>query len=123
MGNYRDLGARKSSQELAVAIYQFTDRFPASERFGLTSQMRRAAVSVMSNIAEGAGRGTDAQFASFLRISRGSLHELESQCLLTAELGFSSVGAVDEILKVSDRTGRMLYGLLQSLDTRQHHDT
>lgn len=118
MGDYRDLEAWKSSQELAVAIYRLTARFPASERFGLTSQMRRAAVSIMSNIAEGSGRGTDAQFASFLRISRGSLHELESQCLLSIQLSFSSAEAAQALLKLSDRTGRLLYGLLQSLSTR-----
>lgn len=66
MGDYRDLDAWKASQDLAVLTYQVTERFPSAERFGLTAQMRRAAVSVVSNIAEGAGRGTDTQFAHFL---------------------------------------------------------
>jgi four helix bundle protein len=118
MGGYRDLEAWKSSQELAVAIYRLTARFPAAERFGLTAQMRRAAVSVMSNIAEGAGRGTDAQFASFLRISRGSLHELESQCHLATELGFCLADGAEALLKVSDRTGRLIYRLLESVVAR-----
>ncbi|HET8633304.1 MAG TPA: four helix bundle protein [Gemmatimonadales bacterium] len=115
MGDYRDLEAWRSSQDLAVAIYELTQTFPAAERFGITSQMRRAAVSVMSNIAEGAGRGTDRQLEPFLRIARGSLHELESQCQLAQRLGFCSPEETTEALRISDRTGRQLYRLLRSL--------
>ncbi len=116
MGNYRDLAAWKASQELAVVTYRVTDRFPSGERFGLTAQMRRAAVSIMSNIAEGAGRGTDAQFANFLRIARGSLYELETQGLLATRLGFGSDGAVGELLDIGRQTGRLLHGLLRSIE-------
>lgn len=115
MTDYRRLDAWKSSQTLAVSIYRLTDRFPPRERFGLATQMRRAAVSVMSNIAEGAGRGTDKQFTAFLRIARGSLHEVESQCLLAHELGFSSAEATNDTLDVISRTGRLLHGLLRTL--------
>jgi len=122
MGNYRDLDAWKASKALAVATYRVTDRFPSAERFGLTAQVRRAAVSVMSNIAEGTGRGTDAQFAAFLRIARGSLHELESQGLLAVELGFSSTVASEELLSASRQTARLLHGLLRSVRTRPSDD-
>jgi four helix bundle protein len=116
MGNYRDLAAWTASQSLAVTTYRLTDRFPPAERFGLTSQMRRAAVSVMSNIAEGAGRGTDTQFANFLRIARGSLYELESQALLAIQLGFSEGEGLTELLDHGRKTGRLLHGLLRSIE-------
>jgi four helix bundle protein len=115
MGDYRELDAWQSGQDLAVAIYQLTQTFPTAEKFGITAQMRRAAVSVMSNIAEGAGRGTDRQLIPFLRVARGSLHELESQCQLAQRLGFCSADAASEALRISDRTGRQLYRLLRSL--------
>ncbi|HET7603917.1 MAG TPA: four helix bundle protein [Gemmatimonadales bacterium] len=119
MGKFQDLDVWKSSQELAVTTYRLTATFPAQERYGLTAQMRRAAVSVVSNIAEGTGRGTDAQFAAFLRIARGSLHELECQALLASELGFSDSGNMNELVERSHSTGRLLQGLLRSLHTER----
>jgi four helix bundle protein len=116
MGDYRDLDAWKASQDLAVITYQVTDRFPSAERFGLTSQMRRAAVSVGSNIAEGAGRGTDTQFANFLRIARGSLYELETQGLLAVRLGLGRPEGVQQLLDSGRRTGRLLHGLLKAIE-------
>lgn len=121
MGNFRNLKAWKASQELAVLTYQATDCFPAAERFGLTAQMRRAAVSIMSNIAEGTGHGTDAQFANFLRIARGSLHELESQGLLAIELALCPETALEQLLTGVQRTARLLHGLMRSLETGPSH--
>jgi four helix bundle protein len=118
MGDYRNLDAWKASQDLAVITYRVTDRFPPAERFGLTSQMRRAAVSVVSNIAEGAGRGTDTQFANFLRIARGSLYELETQGLLAVRLGLCGSGGVTELLDSGRHTGRLLHGLLKAIERR-----
>ncbi|HET9150184.1 MAG TPA: four helix bundle protein [Gemmatimonadales bacterium] len=115
MTDFRRLEAWQSSQKLAVVIYQLTTGFPATERFGLVSQMRRAAVSTMSNIAEGAGRGSDREFLAFLRIARGSLHEVESQCLLAQTLGFISPAAADEALGLVGQTGRLLHGLIRAL--------
>jgi four helix bundle protein len=115
MGNYRDLDVWKASQVLAVVTYRLTDHFPSTERFGLTSQMRRAAVSVVSNIAEGTGRGTDAQLANFLHIARGSLRELESQGLLAVELGFSTAEGIAELLDACRKAGRLLHGLLRAI--------
>lgn len=116
MGNYRDLEAWKASQALAVITYRLTSQFPSAERFGLTAQMRRAAVSIVSNIAEGAGRGTDAQLANFLRIARGSLRELESQGLLSLELGLCNADAVADLLEANDTVGKLLYGLLRAVE-------
>jgi four helix bundle protein len=115
MGDYRDLEAWKSSQALAVAVCRLTNHFPSAERFGLVSQMRRAAVSVVSNIAEGCGRGTDAQLANFLRIARGSVHEVEAQALLAVELGFVQSADIADCLDASRKTGGLIYGLLGSM--------
>ncbi|RPI59311.1 MAG: four helix bundle protein, partial [Planctomycetaceae bacterium] len=75
--SYKDLQVWQKSMELAGQIYEATQKFPADERFGLTSQLRRAAVSVPSNIAEGYGRGTRKDYKRFLQVARGSLYELE----------------------------------------------
>ena len=118
MGNYRDLDAWQASRVLAVLTYKVTEQFPHAERYGLTAQMRRAAVSVMSNIAEGTGRGTDTQLAAFLRIARGSLHELENQGSLAVELGFSTTVASEDLLSGSSHTARLLHGLLRPVEAR-----
>lgn len=115
MGNYHTLDVWKASRTLAVSTYRATTEFPPEERFGLTSQMRRAAVSVMSNIAEGAGRGSDAEFRTFLHIARGSLYELESQCMLAQELGFGTATALGAIAEGVVQTAKPLQGLLKSV--------
>ena len=115
MTDFRRLEAWQASQELAVSVYRLTEKFPTAERFGLTAQMRRAAVSIMSNIAEGAGRGTDKEFVAFLRIARGSLHEVESQCLLAEKLNLGTADALTDALDRVGRTGRLLHGLLRAL--------
>jgi four helix bundle protein len=115
MGNYHTLDVWKASRTLAVCTYKATSRFPHEERFGLASQMRRAAVSVMSNIAEGAGRGSDAQLRTFLYIARGSLYELESQCFLAKELGFGSAAIWEEMIDAISQTAKPLQGLLKAI--------
>lgn len=115
MGNYHTLDVWKASRTLAVCTYTATSRFPHEERFGLASQMRRAAVSVMSNIAEGAGRGSDAQLRTFLYIARGSLYELESQCFLAKELGFGSAAIWEEMIDAISQTAKPLQGLLKAI--------
>jgi len=84
--NHKDLNVWKKSMDLAVLIYDLTNAFPNDERFGLTSQMRRAAVSIPSNIAEGAARKSDKEFLQFLSIALGSLSELETQYLLAIRI-------------------------------------
>ncbi|MGH7508809.1 MAG: four helix bundle protein [Gemmatimonadales bacterium] len=87
MGNFRELVVWRRAQDLALAVYRSTSSFPKEERYGLSAQMRRAAVSVSSNIAEGCGRQGDRGLARFLQIARGSVRELECQLLLSCELG------------------------------------
>jgi four helix bundle protein len=88
--SFRDLVAWQSAIELTLAVYKFTAGFPDSERFGLTSQMRRAAVSVASNIAEGYGRSTKGEYVLFLGHARGSCSEIETQIVIAKALGFGT---------------------------------
>jgi four helix bundle protein len=88
MGNYRQLLVWKRAHTLALDVYRATQRFPTEERYGLTAQLRRAAVSVVSNIAEGSGRLGDREHIRFLRIARGSVSEVECQLLLSRDLGY-----------------------------------
>ena len=87
MQDFRNLSVWRLAHELTLAAYRETSRFPSSEQFGLTSQMRRSAASIATNIAEGCGRGSDADFGRFLQIALGSASELEYQLLLAADLG------------------------------------
>jgi four helix bundle protein len=104
--------------DLAEAIYQLTRDFPREEIYGLTSQMRRCAVSVPSNIAEGQGRTTPGEFKQFLGHARGSLLELETQLQLAARLGYCSADRENALLMRSTEVGRVLNGLMGSLETR-----
>ena len=95
--------------ELAKAVYRKTAEFPGEERYGLAQQMRRAAVSIPSNIAEGAGRNRAKEYVHFIGIARGSLAELETQMQLTVMLGFTTKEHAGFAL--ADRTGKLLTGL------------
>ena len=98
-GSYRSLVVWQKSFDLSFAIYCLTKDFPDEERYGLTSQMRRSAVSIPSNIAEGYGRGTKVSFHQFLRIAYGSATELETQLLLAGKLGYCGEGLEQELLR------------------------
>lgn len=113
--SYKDLIVWRKAKELAVEVYRITEQFPRSEIYGLTSQMRRASVSVVSNIAEGQGRLTKGEFRQFLGQSRGFLLEMETQLAIVADLHY--VGP-DKFSGLDSRTlevGRLLNGLLESL--------
>jgi four helix bundle protein len=97
------------------AIYAVTQRFPKEESFGLTNQMRRAAVSVPSNIAEGQGRDSDKSFAQFLKQAQGSLYELETQVELARNLGMIPEQGAKGLLTEAAEIGRMLHGLRSTL--------
>jgi four helix bundle protein len=98
-------------------VYLITAGFPRDERFGLISQLRRAAVSVASNIAEGQGRGNDGHFIQFMGIARGSLHEVETQLILATRLGYLSAGSESELLVETRTVGRLTNALINSLDS------
>lgn len=100
---------------LAVTVYQATSRFPSSELYGLTSQMRRASVSIPSNISEGCGRGSSAELCRFLSISLGSASELEYQVLLAKDLGFLESGVYETISKDVTEVKRMLTSYIKKL--------
>ncbi len=100
---------------LARAVYKLTERFPRGEEFGLVSQIRRAAVSVPSNIAEGRGRMTDKSFAVFLSQARGSLFELQTQVELASELGFVARDAVQPVMLEAEEIASMMQGLMATL--------
>jgi len=112
---HHDLDAWKVAVELVREVYDLTASFPATERFGLTSQMRRAAVSVPSNIAEGAARGTTKEYVRFLSVARGSIAELETQLRIAIQLGFTDSGRAATLDASIERTFALLSGLLRSL--------
>lgn len=112
---HEQLDAWKFSMQLVKTVYEFTTSFPVEERYGLTQQMRRAAVSIPSNIAEGAGRNGAKEYLHFIGISRGSLAELETQMQLAVMLGFTSADHV--AFDLADRTGKLLTGLHKKLST------
>lgn len=111
-GHY-NLEAWKLSMGLVRNIYTLTQAFPKEEVFGLTSQMRRAAVSIPSNIAEGAARAGEKEFAQFLNVARGSLSELETQLLISVDLGY--IDSNNPIFDSVDRVSRLITGLRKSV--------
>jgi four helix bundle protein len=103
--------------ELVTRIYRGTQSFPHGERFGLVSQLRRSAVSIPSNVAEGQGRLSKGEFRQFLGQARGSLLELETQIVIAGNLGYFEQQQSEDLLNRSAELGRMLNGLIQSLRT------
>src|SRR4029077_7469175 len=114
-GRYQDLKVWQKALELTLAIYRETKHFPHEEMYGLTNQMRRAAVSVTGNIAEGKGKSSDRDFAVFLCHARGSLHELETQFLIARDFGYLREEGTPTIQLSIAETGNMLNGLINSM--------
>ncbi|MBL8764402.1 MAG: four helix bundle protein [Phycisphaerae bacterium] len=114
--SYRDLVAWQRARELVRLVYQFTAGYPSSERFGLVTQMRRAAIGVLSNIAEGYGRGSRPDYLRFLRIARGSLFELESQTIVSVDLGFLAEAQSHRLATLVDEVAKPLSGLIRVLE-------
>jgi len=117
MFNFEKLDAWQHAIEFADLIYSTTRSFPADERFGLTNQMRRAAVSVSSNIAEGSSRSSKTDFARFVEIAAGSLFEVVSQSVIAKRQGFLDEADALRIYEAAERQGRILSGLRNSLLT------
>ncbi len=113
--SFRDLIVWQRSKVLAKDVYRTTESMPKCEIYGLTSQMRRAAISVVSNIAEGQGRMTKGEFQQFLGHSRGSLLELETQLEIAADLGYVGVAQFKKLEQEMAEVRRLLNGLIESL--------
>jgi four helix bundle protein len=114
-GTYRDLEVWQAAMRLVLDVYRDTASFPKQEMFGLTSQLRRAAVSVASNIAEGKGRFSDRELSQFLSVSRGSVFEIETQVTIAEELGFLAKPQSKELQNRCAELGRLLNGLIKAV--------
>ena len=114
--SYKDLTAWQRAMTLAAECYRLTATFPAQERYGLTAQIRRCAVSIPSNLAEGHNRRSRQAFANHVGIALGSQAELETQIVLAVELEFASRAAAGPVLELAAEVGRMLHGLIRSLE-------
>jgi four helix bundle protein len=121
--DFRQLQVWQKSHQLVLLVYRTTQAFPANEIYGLTNQMRRASVSVPSNIAEGSGRGSDKDFARFVQIAIGSISELEYQTLLARDLGYINANTYNELAVQITEAKRMLIGLHKKLTAKSQQLT
>ena len=113
--SYRDLHVWKAAIELTVACYAETKKFPTSETYGLTSQIRRSSTSVAANIAEGYGRDNTGYYVQFLRVAQGSLKELETHFTIAKRIGYLESSEEEMLLKRSEQIGKMLHALIRSV--------
>ncbi len=116
--SFRNLVVWQRGIELTVAVYKLTSVFPDTEKFGLTNQMRRAAVSIASNVAEGYGRATRGEYLQFLGHARGSCSEVETQIVIAKELGFGSKDQLRKAEELCNEVGRMLGAVMKSLRSK-----
>jgi four helix bundle protein len=114
-GTYKDLEVWQCAMALVLEVYRSTAKFPREEMFGLTAQLRRAGVSVASNIAEGKGRFSDRELNQFLGVARGSVFEIETQVAIARDLGFLSEPQGLDLLRRCGEVGRLLNGLIRSV--------
>jgi four helix bundle protein len=115
MRDFRSLSVWEKAHDLVLSTYEVTRSFPGDERYGLTSQLRRSATSIASNIAEGCGRGSDADFARCLQIAFGSASEVEYQLLLAKDLGLLDAGTYGRLSSGGAEVKRMLAALIKKL--------
>lgn len=120
--DYTDLRVWQLAMDLTVAIYEATESFPSHERFGLTSQLRRAGVSVPSNIAEGNARNSTGDYLRFLRIAHGSLAEIRTQLLLAARLRFLGEATSNELVQLVDDLTRQLAAMYRAIERSAPND-
>ncbi|HPO55898.1 MAG TPA: four helix bundle protein [Ignavibacteriaceae bacterium] len=118
MSTHKDLIVWKKSIEFVTEVYKITGTFPSEEKFGLVSQLRRAAVSIPSNIAEGAARNHDKEFIQFLSISLGSASEIETQLIMSLNLNFISEDVFNELNLQNMEIKKMLSGLIKSIKNK-----
>ena len=119
ISSYKDLHVWQDAMTLAEQCYRLTKRFPKSELFGLTSQIRRAITSVPANIAEGHGRESTGSFIQFLRISQGSIKELETHLMLSARVDLTSQSEIAPLLERCESIGKRLRSLIRTLQEKQ----
>jgi four helix bundle protein len=117
--SFRDLQVWQRAIQLSVVIYRLTQDFPRQEIYGITSQMRRSAVSVPSNIAEGHGRLSSGEYRQFLGIARGSNFELQTQLEIARALGFGDSKLLDEAEGLSHEIGKMIHGILEGIKDKR----
>jgi len=115
--SFRDLLVWQKSMDLTTAVYRITQSFPREEMFGLTSQLRRSAVSIPSNIAEGQGRLSTREFRQFLGVARGSNCELQTQLEIARRLGLGNSQLLNDAESLSHEVGKMIYAILGKLRT------
>ncbi|GMN06972.1 four helix bundle protein [Croceitalea sp. MTPC5] len=113
MYNYRDLIVWQKSMNLVELVYKITTRFPSEEKYGLTSQIRRSAVSIPSNIAEGTGRNSKKSFRNFLEISNGSINELKTQLEIAEKLSYIPKEELNTTLKLCNEVQKITYTLIK----------
>ena len=112
MNNYKELKIWQKSIDLVEKVYAITKTFPKEERYGLISQIQRSAVSIPSNIAEGAGRNSNKEFRNFLGIANGSLNELITQLLIAIRVGYSNENELEEVFHLTNEIQKMNYALI-----------
>ena len=117
MKGHHKLEVWKRSINMVTEIYKITEKFPKNELYGLSQQMRRCAVSIPSNIAEGAARNTSKEFVQFLSVSQGSAAELETQLIIAKNLGY--IADIDNSLNELDEISKMLLGLIKVLKNKE----
>jgi four helix bundle protein len=120
--SYRDLQVWRVAMDVAEDVYVLTKSFPNSETYGMATQIRRAAVSVAANIAEGHGRETSGAFVNFLRMSQGSLKELETHLLLAVRVGLLDRDDIEPAMQMCDELGRMLRSLIRSIQSKAERE-
>lgn len=113
--SFKDLVVWQRAVQMSLEIYTLTSSFPASERFGLTNQLRRASVSVASNIAEGYGKSSRGEYLSFLGHARGSNGEVQTQLVISKGLGFGTEESLQQAESLSNEVGRMLVVMMRKL--------
>jgi four helix bundle protein len=121
--SYRKLSVWQKGVQLSLLVYRLSKEFPREEKYGLSNQMRRAAVSIPSNIAEGAGRLNTREFKQFLGVARGSSFELQTQLTIARGLGFGDVEQLREAEASCDEIGRMIFGVILSLGSKLEDTT
>ncbi|MGC4022212.1 MAG: four helix bundle protein [Cyclobacteriaceae bacterium] len=118
MKNYKDLKVWEKAHQATLLVYEITKKFPTDEKFNLISQIRRAATSIPTNIAEGCGKFTDKDFANFLQVSLGSTHEVEYLLLLSCDLGYLEKEQFNSLTKEISEVKAMLISLIKKVRTK-----